>query len=242
VTDFLKPQPKQDIDWVDLEIDYRLGDLSVEEIALQYGVQSKTIEERAVAGDWHQGYDTDAVHPKYVRLVEEYMTDWNKSASLLRAGFPSTLYKSVWRNPKVANLLKQRMKEASVRSRVSTDTVISGLARIAQFDIRKLYDEQGNLLPIHLLDDDTAYAVQAIEVLEGRADDGSTVTYNTKKVKTEGKQKALESLGKHLGLFTERVEHTGKDGGAIKVEDVTNPEDAARRIAFLLTKATHNKE
>lgn len=242
MTDFLEPQLKQDVDWVDLEIDYRLGDLSTEELARAYGVRLKEIEERAIAGDWHQGYDTDAIHPKYVRLVEEYMTDWNKSAALLRAGFPSTLYKSVWRNPKVANLLKQRMKEASVRSRLSTDTVLSGLARIAQFDIRKLYDEQGNLLPIHMLDDDTAYAVQAIEVLEGRAEDGSTVVYNTKKVKTEGKQKALETIGKHLGMFAERVEHTGKDGGAIKVEDVTSPEDVARRIAFLLTKAAHDKE
>lgn len=43
-----------------------------------------------------------------------------------------------------------------------------------------------------------------------------------------------ETLLKLDGKFTERVEHTGKDGGPIEVTDL----EAARRIAFILTRAT----
>jgi phage terminase small subunit len=33
-----------------------------------------------------------------------------------------------------------------------------------------------------------------------------------------GANRALELIGKHLGMFKERVEHTGPDGGPIRVE------------------------
>lgn len=52
--------------------------------------------------------------------------------------------------------------------------------------------------------------------------------------------RAVELVGKDLGMFKDLHEHTGKDGAAIAVEDVT-PEDRgahdlARRIAWLLAK------
>lgn len=49
------------------------------------------------------------------------------------------------------------------------------------------------------------------------------------------KRAALVDLGKHLGMFKDRVEHTGKDGGPIEV--AASPLDQARRVAFLLAKA-----
>lgn len=46
--------------------------------------------------------------------------------------------------------------------------------------------------------------------------------------------RGAELLGKHLRMFAEKVEHTGKDGGPIEVSDP----DLARLIVFQLTKAT----
>lgn len=48
--------------------------------------------------------------------------------------------------------------------------------------------------------------------------------------------RGAELIGKHLGMFKEVHEHTGKDGGPIQTEDLTETE-IARRIAFTLTKA-----
>ncbi len=49
------------------------------------------------------------------------------------------------------------------------------------------------------------------------------------------------SMGKAklFGLISDRHEHTGKDGGPIKVDDVSITE-AARRIAFALAKAAED--
>lgn len=48
--------------------------------------------------------------------------------------------------------------------------------------------------------------------------------------------KGSELLGKHLGTFVERHEHTGKDGGPIQTEDLSDM-DALRRVRFLMNKA-----
>lgn len=48
---------------------------------------------------------------------------------------------------------------------------------------------------------------------------------------------ATMGKAKVLGLLTEKVEHTGKDGGPIQTEDLT-PTEMARRIAFTLAQAT----
>lgn len=45
--------------------------------------------------------------------------------------------------------------------------------------------------------------------------------------------KGAELLGKHLKMFTEKVEHTGKDGGPIETKEVSAIEKA-RAVANLL--------
>ena len=47
--------------------------------------------------------------------------------------------------------------------------------------------------------------------------------------------KALELIGKHLGMFKEVHEHSGPGGGPIEVRELSDKE-AARRVAFLLAK------
>ena len=47
-------------------------------------------------------------------------------------------------------------------------------------------------------------------------------------------------LDRGYGKPTQGIEHTGKDGGAIETSDVSDNE-AARRIAFLLTQATKSQ-
>jgi len=55
------------------------------------------------------------------------------------------------------------------------------------------------------------------------------------KFKLADKRAALVDLGKHLGLFKDRIEHSGKDGGPVEVKQVSDIE-AARLIGRLLSK------
>lgn len=49
---------------------------------------------------------------------------------------------------------------------------------------------------------------------------GVKITKDGIEVKIHSKDKMIELLGKHLGMFKEKVEHTGKDGGPIQTEAV----------------------
>lgn len=53
--------------------------------------------------------------------------------------------------------------------------------------------------------------------------------------KDAARVKALELVGKHLGMFTEKLELTGKDGGPIEIADITE-EERARRVLVLIRK------
>jgi hypothetical protein len=50
--------------------------------------------------------------------------------------------------------------------------------------------------------------------------------------------RALELVGKHIAVqaFTERVEHTGKDGGSIKYEEVSAVDRLTSRITGLAAR------
>jgi phage terminase small subunit len=85
--------------------------------------------------------------------------------------------------------------------------VIKELAKIAFLDIRKLYTENGQLKNIADMDSETAGAISSLETLEeyeGYGDDREKIG-DTQKVKLLDKTKALELLGRHLGMFKEKV-------------------------------------
>lgn len=56
-------------------------------------------------------------------------------------------------------------------------------------------------------------------------------------IKLKDQDKALENVARHLGMFVDRHEHTGKDGGPIQAEMVElTPEERQERIRELLEK------
>lgn len=108
-------------------------------------------------------------------------------------------------NVDIQNYIAEKMKEREKRTEITQDMVLNELAKIAFLDIRKIYNENGSLKNIHDIDNDTAGAIISIESVEefaGYGQDREQIGYN-KKVKMSDKAKALELIGKHLGMFKE---------------------------------------
>ncbi len=102
---------------------------------------------------------------------------------------------------------------------ISPKRILEELACIAFLDPRKLFDADGNLIPIDKLDEDTARALNGIdhdEIYSGRGEDRANIGRTTK-LKLLQKTQALELLGKYHKLFTDRTELTGSDGGPIAI-------------------------
>lgn len=107
--------------------------------------------------------------------------------------------------------LQQEAKEALL---ISDHSVLRELKRVAQSDIRNIFDKNGNLIDIHKLDSDTAAAISSIKVVPKKGPNGE-IEY-VKEVKLWPKNPAQEALSKHLGLFKE--DSSKKKLANIKVE------------------------
>ena len=109
------------------------------------------------------------------------------------------------RNTKVKEYILQKQAEIQKRTEITQDRVLKELAKIAFGDIRKLYTDNGALRNIVDLEDDIAGAISGVETFEEYEGRGAEREYigDTKKVKMLDKTKALELLGKHLGMFKE---------------------------------------
>lgn len=168
--------------------------------------------------------------PLQERFVAEYLIDLNASEAGLRAGSKHRDYgRQLISKPHIQAEIAKRRERISQKADVQAADVLLALARIAFADIRKLYDEHGNLKPIHELDDDTAAALAGIEVEEiyaGRGDEREQIGM-VKKVRRYDKPKALELLGKHLALFPTRAEMTGPGGGPLRIEIVDVGSDSS---------------
>lgn len=156
--------------------------------------------------------------PKQARFVEEYLVDGNGAAAARRAGYSpkraDQLALQTLRNAGVQAALAERRAQIAQVTAVSQERIAKELARLGLFDIRKLVRNDGTPLGLHELDEDTARAIVAIDVVSiGNADVG---VGQVLKLKLADKGANLERLAKLLGYFTDKVELTGSRGGPLQ--------------------------
>jgi phage terminase small subunit len=152
---------------------------------------------------------------KHQRFVAEYLVDLNATQAAIRAG-----YSRKTANEQGARLLAKASIRAAIEKgqkrtleklEITQDRVIREIARLAFADPRKFFNDDGTAKSISQLDDDTAAALAGVEIFEefaGKSDDRSLTGY-TKKFKIADKRASLELLGRHLKLFTDKLEVAG---------------------------------
>jgi len=183
--------------------------------------------------------------PKQSAFVREYLVDLNATKAAIRAGYSEdTAYSIGSENltkPEIAEAIQDAMKQRASRVELKSDDILRELLRMATVDISLAFDESGDLKPLHEIPEDVRRCIAGVEVQErtiGEDEDAHVV--RVKKVKFWDKPRALELLGKHLKLFVERHEHTGKDGGPIQTEELS-PLEAARTILFALEEVSRSQ-
>jgi len=186
-----------------------------------------------------------ALTNKQARFVEEYMVDLNATQAAIRAGYSAKtaadIGRQALRKTPVALAIAERQRAISERTGVTAERVIEELAKIGfanMQDYMRANADGDPYLDFSNLTRDQAAALAEVTVedfKDGRGEDARDV--RRVKFKLHDKRAALVDLGKHLGLFKERVEHTGKDGGPIEVEEVSARELVTSRIARLTARS-----
>ncbi len=147
-----------------------------------------------------------ALNPKQQQFVAEYLVDLNATQAAIRAGYsPKTAGVQgfdLLKKPEIAAAIESLRNEHAKNTGLTVERVLTEAMRLAFFDIRKLADAEGNPIPINQLDDDTAAAIQGLELATERArGDDEGVETVVRKYKIADKNAAVERLFKHLGLF-----------------------------------------
>lgn len=165
--------------------------------------------------------------PKQEAFVREYLIDLNASGAYQRA-YPNAKANSarvqacrMLADPNIAAAIAAAQAERARRTEITADRVLQELARIAFFDIRRLYNEDGSMKAPSELDDEAAAVLAGVDVSEefdGSGAERKLIGY-TKKAKVFDKGAALTLAMRHLGMLKDRLE----------VEDVTDRAEQMRQ-------------
>lgn len=148
--------------------------------------QEKFAQEVASGKSLSEAYRT--AYPRSIKWADKSV--WSKASESRANGMVSK---------RIADLAR-KVEQAFV---VDKARVLQEAARLAFFDIRKLTDSEGNPIPVHQLDADTAAAIQGLELATERGPDRESGPTIVRKYKMADKNSAIERLFKHLGLFKE---------------------------------------
>ena len=133
------------------------------------------------------------------------------------------------KRPEVAARIAELMERGFKRHDITVDRIMEEYAKLGFSDIRQAFDDEGRLLLPQDMPDNFAGALTALEI--NTVEHGEGTVEHVAKFKLADKRSALDSMGKHLGMFKEDV--------TIKAEVVhktVSELELARRLAFLLVK------
>lgn len=142
-----------------------------------------------------------ALTPKQERFVAEYLIDLNATQAAIRAGYSAKTAGQIGeqnlKKLEIAETLKVEMEKRATRNNVTQDEVISGL--------RELRDMAMGKKPMRVT-----------EIVRATGKPPKTIDLEVKVFEAAAAKGALELLGKHIGMFKDKIEHTGAGGGPIE--------------------------
>ena len=142
---------------------------------------------------------------KQQRFVDEYLIDLNATQAAIRAGYSvKTANEQGSQNLaklSIQQVIAEQMAERSKRTGINQDRVVLELAKIALVKMTDIVDSQGRIKSDASPDD--LACIESVKYKESESDTGSSVE---REVKIASKLKALELLGKHLGMWNDKLD------------------------------------
>jgi phage terminase small subunit len=164
-----------------------------------------------------------AMTPKQDRFVEEYLIDLNATQAAIRAGYSPKYANSnapkLLQNTSIRARVDAAIAAQSRRTGVTADRVVRELARVAFVNAPDVINvDEATLRGDATRDDTAAISSVRVKVIPGEDGDGTE-----REIKLADKLKALELLGRHLGMFDDKL----TVAGALPVQIVDDIPDAS---------------
>lgn len=158
---------------------------------------------------------------KQKRFVEEYLIDLNATQAAIRAGYSPSSAADIGsenlRKPDIRSSIDKKMAERSKRTGVNADRVLMELAKIGFVNATNVIDIKNGTLKEGVTLEDTA-AIQSVKVKTIPTKNGGEGI--EREIKLADKIKALELIGKHLGMFIEKMDMNVEVEQSEKLEEI----------------------
>ena len=157
------------------------------------------------------------MNAKQKRFCAEYLVDLNATQAAIRAGYSPASAGSIGyellKKPDIRARIDKGIAEQARRTGINADRVLRELGRIAFVSAPDLIDmDSATLKDGASADDMAAIASVKVKTIPGPMGDGTE-----REIRLADKLKALELIGKHLGMFAEKVELNA--AGAVQIVD-----------------------
>ncbi|GAN55243.1 terminase small subunit [Tanticharoenia sakaeratensis] len=147
----------------------------------------------------------DGLNEKQMHFVQEYLISFNAAEAARNAGYSKLSAKKIGfellEREDVQSAIREAIEARARRTEITQDQVLREYAKIAFGDIRDIFGANGELLFPRDFSDGAAGRIAGIEVILKRNAETQEVE-RVAKVTTTDKLGALNSLAKHLGMFT----------------------------------------
>ena len=155
--------------------------------------------------------------PKQQRFVDEYLIDLNATQAAIRSGYSEKTAKSVGHEnltkPDIAKAIEAAQLERQKRTKITADSVLQELAKIGFANMMDYMSEHNGqmYLDFSQLTRDQAAAISEYqtEIVMGGEERPDILKTRFKLL---DKRAALVDIGRHLGMFKDKIDHTSSDG------------------------------
>lgn len=152
-------------------------------------------------------------------FADEYLIDLNATRAY-KVAYPSIKKDEIaavngsklLRNTKVADYIQKRMQDRQKRTEITQDRVLEELAAIAFARATDFAEIKGRCV---IIKDTSGLSEQQIKAIAGIKEGKFGI-----ELKLNDKEKALELLGRHLGMFKDRLEVSGLEEEKKKLDDI----------------------
>lgn len=145
------------------------------------------------------------LNEKQQRFVYEYLIDLNATQAAIRAGYSVKSARDIGcenlTKPNIQQAIAEQMAERSKRTGVNQDRVVLELAKLAFVKMTDIVDSYGRIKDTATEDD-----LACIESMKYKSSESDTGSSEEREVKVASKLKALELLGKHLGMWNDKLD------------------------------------
>lgn len=151
--------------------------------------------------------DPDGLTQKQRRFVNEYLVDMNATQAAIRAGYSQKTAQAIatenLAKPLINAVLKKELDKRAEKLQITQEQVLSDLAELRDLCMGRK-------------------PIKITEIIKN-AHEGTAVAqdFTVSAFEPTAANRALELMGKHIGMFKERTELTGPDGGPLEFTQVT---------------------